>query len=181
MITNKNANVLRLYFTSSVLILLVFSSASLVSGISSTETLFYGEYFYLESDDTLSRWSSISWSFTKTNPSITITVVALSESNFQKFADGFIYFGHTLSDVSDDKRSGTFDIPDLQEESKWYIVFWHNDIDGILETTSVTGSIEVNGPLLTLLSIIIPVVLVVVIMLVIFILVNRSKRRRKKM
>ncbi|MHA1720604.1 MAG: PKD domain-containing protein [Promethearchaeota archaeon] len=100
-------------------------------------------YIYQHSIETFDIGDTVDWDFLGTNPFVGITVLAMTEDQFQNFQDADPYTSYTLSDGTFISDSGEFIIP---EQSIWYFVFWNDDLDGY--STDIVYNIEYTANLL---------------------------------
>jgi len=163
----------------SCLIAITSLSFNKVAGTNYSVTLYYGEYFYTSSIGTIGIEGFVDWSFSGSNEFVGIDVYIMDEVNFWAFDyDLFFSEGYTVSDGSYYDDFGSFDFPKTRT---WYIVFFHNDLTSMLQSTTLDITVDFNyggfGLGILLLIIILPIVVVVGIITLIVVLVIRKKRK----
>lgn len=100
------------------------NTASKVEARNYQTTLSYGEYYHISSTRSMDNTSSIFWSFTGSNNATGINVMICDEENFTLFqASPSSAYGYQVSDGSSYIDSSTWLV---RYESKYYVVFWHN-------------------------------------------------------
>lgn len=163
----------------SCLIAITSLSFNKVAGRNYSATLGFGEYFYTSSDKLIGTEGFVDWSFSGSNSFVGIDVYIMDEFNFELFqVEWFFTKGYTVSDGSYYDDYGSFDFP---KEDYWYIVFYHNDLTAMLQTTTLDITVDFNygylGLGILLAIIITPIILAVVIIILIVVLVVRRKKR----
>ena len=163
----------------SCLIAITSLSFNKVAGKDYSATLGFGEYFYTSSDKLIGTEGFVDWSFIGSNSFLGIEVYIMDEFNFELFqAEWFFTEGYTVSDGSYYDDFGSFDFP---HEDYWYIVFLHNDLTAMLQTTTLDITVDfVYGGFglgLLLAIIITPIVVVAAVIILIVVLVVRKKRK----
>jgi len=163
----------------SVLIAVTSFSLVKVAAKDYSATLEYGEYFYATKGKIIGIEGFVDWSFTGSNAYVGIEVWVMDETNFLLFhADNPAAVGYQESDGSYVSHSGSFDFPN---DAIWYIIFMHNDITAMLQTTTVDISVDfVGGGLvlgILLVIIIAPIVVVAAVITLIIVLVLRKKKQ----
>ena len=139
----------------------------------------FGEYLYVFSSKTMDSDGHIDWSYTGSNSYVGITVWILDDENFAIFQSIGAAYGYEQSDGSYYSDSGSFDIPN---EDIWYIVFMHNDITVIFQSTSLSANVNFVQPgletwLLAIL-IVIPIFIVTIIILAVVLIIRNNKQKQ---
>ncbi|MBD3191281.1 MAG: zinc-ribbon domain-containing protein [Candidatus Heimdallarchaeota archaeon] len=127
-----------------VLMALGLLSVSLVQAPSGSYSLNYGEYVYFRSDNQIGSSYHIHWSFEGVN-SVGITVYAMTQSNYNKWVNGYSANVYTLSSGDYFSDSGTFT---PSSEDYWYIVFLHKDGNNLFQSAGI--DVEVRFSLINL-------------------------------
>lgn len=150
-----------------------------VAGSSYSATLDYGEYFYTSSNKLIGIEGFVDWSFIGSNSFVGIDVWIMRDFEFSAFHTFDLSFeGYLVSDGSYYDDYGSFDFP---KEDIWYIVFLHDDLTAMLQTTTLDIRVDFDygyfGLGILLLIIFLPIVLVAGIITLIVVLVIRKKRK----
>ncbi|MEJ2277498.1 MAG: hypothetical protein P8Y70_07090 [Candidatus Lokiarchaeota archaeon] len=142
------------------------------SGTQTRDLISYNDYHAVS---LISDWMlDISWKFSSSNRNVSITVLIMTEKNFNKFRINLSdYQSFTLSNGNLNKDEGRFKIP---FSANWVIIFLN--VDPIKQSTEVTYSCDKKLDLW--LFFIIPLIINLIILFYGIILYYLSKRRSIK-
>ena len=142
--------------------------------LSYESSLAFGEYVYFYR--TAGEGDKIRWEFSGTNSYVGITVLAMSDIEFNKFQNAQTFYTYTLSNGSFYIASGTFYPPSYDT---WYIVFLN--ADSSVQTTYLTYDINVvKGDDGLFESILYPIITVVIIGAIIGAGIEIFKKKKQK-
>jgi len=106
-----------------------------------TATLSHGDYFYIYFIRELNFGEQVSWAFEGSNSEVGISLLAMTETDFDEFIYDGWYFPEILSDGSSNRDFGMFEIPS-EFPTMWYFVFSRQS--GSPNTQSTTLTIELE-------------------------------------